>query len=61
MGEVLLESLNPKFETISNVRILGTLTKPWFHGFVILSAAKNLRLYGSIETVRFARGDIGEV
>ena len=41
--------------------ILGTLTKPRFCGFVILSAAKNLSRYGSIETLRFAQGDMGEV
>ena len=34
---------------------LGTFAKPWFYESVILSAAKNLRLWGLIETLRFAQ------
>ena len=43
------------------VSFLGTLTKPRFSGFVILSEAKNLSLYRPIETLRFAQGDMEEV
>ena len=37
---------------------LGTLTKPRSYRFVILSRAKNLSLYATIETLRFAQGDM---
>ena len=42
------------------VKAYGTLTKPWFYECVILSAAKNLSLCGSIEALRFAQGDMTE-
>ena len=49
------------YPTRGCVGLLGILTKPWFYGFVILSEAKNLSLYGLIQTLRFAQGDMAEV
>ena len=52
---------DPQGQKVSFEFELRHSTKPRVYESVILSAAKNLRLCGLIETLRFAQGDMGKV